>query len=139
MANEITVRQWKENYLKGMYNYEDCMCDAGWYDWFCKDKALVGRLKKFGAIIKKIDNDFILDNYYIWFKNNCPCWGPLYDDMRFEPLDESLRSRLYFGVQVDCCRNDKKFGIFQAKEDYKTTVFFDTSKEVVDWINNFKG
>ena len=89
-------------------------------------------------MIKKIDNDFILDNYYVWFRNNCPLGGSLYDDMRFEPLDESLRDKLYFGVQVDYCRNDKKFGIFQARENYETTVFFDTSEEVVDWINNFK-
>ena len=59
MEERITVRQWRENYINGMYNEKDTttMCDAGWYDWFCKDSSLVGRLKKFGSIIKKIDND----------------------------------------------------------------------------------
>lgn len=141
MEEKITVRQWKENYINGMYDKKDCstMCDAGWYDWFCKDSSLLGRLKKFGSIIKKIDNDFILDNFYVWFKNNCPCVGPLYDDMRFEPIDENLRDELYFLVCVDCPWDNKKFGIATARNNYETEAEFATQKEVVEWINNFKG
>lgn len=141
MEEKITVRQWKENYINGMYNEKDChtMCEAGWYDWFCSDKALCNRLKKFGSIIKKIDNDFILDNYYVWFKNNCPCRGPLYDDMRFEPMDENLRDELYFLVCVDCPWDNKKFGIVTARNNYEKEYEFATQKEVVEWINNFKG
>ena len=141
MEERITVRQWRENYINGMYNEKDTttMCDAGWYDWFCRDSSLAGRLKKFGSIIKKIDNDFILDNYYVWFKNNCPCVGPLYDDMRFEPIDENLRDELYFLVCVDCPWDNKKFGIATARKNYENEAEFDTKKEVVEWINNFKG
>lgn len=141
MEERITVRQWRENYINGMYNEKDTttMCDAGWYDWFCSDKALCNRLKKFGAIIKKINNDFILDNYYVWFKNNCPCRGPLYDDMRFEPIDENLRDELYFLVCVDCPWDNKKFGVVTARNNYEKEYEFDTQKEVVEWINNFKG
>ena len=137
----ITVRQWKENYINGMYDKKDfhTMCDAGWCDWFCKDSSLAGRLKKFGSIIKKIDNDFILDNFYVWFKNNCPCVGPLYDDMRFEPINQKLRNKLYFLIQVNCPWNEMKFGIVTARNDYNTEIEFDTQKEVVEWINNFKG
>ena len=136
----ITVRQWKENYINGMYDEKDThiMCEAGWYDWFCSDKALCNRLKKFGSIIKKIDNDFILDNFYVWFKNNCPCRGPLYDDMRFEPIDQSLRDELYFLVRVDCPWDNKKFGIVTAKNNYEMEDEFATQKEVVAWINNYE-
>ena len=139
MEERITVRQWRENYINGMYNEKDTttMCDAGWYDWFCKDSSLAGRLKKFGSIIKKINNDFILDNYYVWFKNNCPCTGPLYDDMRFEPIDENLRNELYFLVSVNCSWDNKKFGIATARNNYEKEYEFDTQKEVVEWINNF--
>lgn len=141
MENYITVRQWKENYINGMYSVKDTdtMCDAGWYDWFCSNKALCNRLKKFGSIIKKIDNDFILDNFYVWFKNNCPCTGPLYDDMRFEPIDQNLRDELYFLVCVDCPWDNKKFGVVTARNNYEKEYEFDTQKEVVEWINNFKG
>ena len=55
------------------------------YDWFCKDaslerkaNALFPKVKKFVAANPQID---ILDTY-VFFKNNCPMNGPLYDDFR---------------------------------------------------------
>jgi hypothetical protein len=56
--------------------------DSGiWYDWFCKDHSLIRRgnalLSKLKAIASstKFDND----KCYVFFKNNCPMSGPLYD------------------------------------------------------------
>jgi hypothetical protein len=55
-----------------------------WYDWFCKDSSLKNKgkylLKKLKAISKssKFDND----KCYVFFKNNCPGFGNLYDDFR---------------------------------------------------------
>lgn len=55
-----------------------------WYDWFCTDKALfnkgVSLLKKLKQIIKSSKLD--PDNQYVFFKNNCPVNGRLYDDFR---------------------------------------------------------
>jgi hypothetical protein len=56
--------------------------DCGiWYDWFCKDASLIRRgaslLKKVQAISKS--NKFDNDKCYVFFKNNCPMNGPLYD------------------------------------------------------------
>ena len=87
MRNEISIKQWIENYESGMYNSKDrrIQCEAGWYDWFCKDESLHGRLKKLAPKVKRLakSSDVDADNWYVWFKNNCPCWGPLYDDFRF--------------------------------------------------------
>ena len=55
------------------------------YDWFCKDaslerkaNALFPKVKKFVAANPQIN---ILETY-VFFKNNCPLNGPLYDDFR---------------------------------------------------------
>ena len=54
---------------------------AGWYDWFCRDSSLVNKTKVLGKKIKSISksNKFNNETSYIFFKNNCPIDGPLYD------------------------------------------------------------
>ena len=55
------------------------------YDWFCKDSslerkahALFPRVKRFLKEHPEID----IHSTYVFFKNNCPMRGPLYDDFR---------------------------------------------------------
>lgn len=59
--------------------------DAGWYDWFCRDNSLVSKTRSLGKKViqllpsSKVDGE----NMYVFFKNNCPMVGGLYDDFRF--------------------------------------------------------
>ena len=79
MEKELTItetlKQWKSGELD---------IKALWYDWFCKETSLVNKgkalLQRLNAISgsAKFDND----KTYVFFKNNCPCNGSLFDDFR---------------------------------------------------------
>ncbi|MDD3029869.1 MAG: hypothetical protein PHS57_06290 [Alphaproteobacteria bacterium] len=140
MQEAITIREWVSKWNAGEFAAKDfeTQCKAGWYDWFCNDNSLAVRLVKFGEILAQVKSDFILDNYRVWFKNNCPVVGPLYDDMRFEPMDESLRDTHYFGIAVDDERRKAKYTVFTARKGYNDEFYFSNAREVVAFLNNWK-
>ena len=55
-----------------------------WYDWFCRDSSLPNKGKKLLDKLRTISESKKFDNdkCYVFFKNNCPCRGRLYDDFR---------------------------------------------------------
>jgi hypothetical protein len=60
------------------------------YDWFCKDSslerkahALFPRVKRFLKEHPEIDTQ----STYVFFKNNCPVVGSLYDDFRIVDIE----------------------------------------------------
>jgi hypothetical protein len=79
--NEEYIKFIKDNEL----DKEPCY---GFYDWFCTNKALPARsrrlmrkmLEVFDA--NKVGHVFDQSKIKVFFKNNCPCVGKLYDDFR---------------------------------------------------------
>ena len=65
---------------------------------------------------------YILDHYYVWFKNNCPLSGPLYDDMRFEPLHGDRNGR-YFVVIRDSPHETHKWTIYTERHGFEQPEF----------------
>lgn len=135
---EMTVRRWQERFRAGDFNSRDLsvQCEAGWYDWFCRDEALAGRLKKLSSVVMGIQAPFILDNYYVWFKNNCPVAGPLYDDARFEPLSGE-RNGKYFIVSLDSPHEQAKWVLYTERYGYDAPEFGSGNvRDVVRYINS---
>lgn len=134
---ELSVRQWQEAFRAGQFDDKsvETQCQAGWYDWFCKDEALAGRLKKIGRVVMGITEPFILDNYYVWFKNNCPVMGPLYDDVRFEPLVGERNGR-YFLVALDSPHEKQKWALITERHGFDMPEFQCAHvRDMVKYIN----
>jgi hypothetical protein len=61
-------------------DYAHC---GGFYDWFCRDSSLEAKGKSLmNKVIKLVESGKVNINSaesYVFFKNNCPLRGPLYD------------------------------------------------------------
>lgn len=58
----------------------------GFYDWFCRMSSLKNKYhRQLIPKLRSLVNDGIIDGdkVTVWFKNNCPGTGSLYDDIRF--------------------------------------------------------
>jgi hypothetical protein len=81
-----TLRKQFEAFDKGIYldstgNEDRCF---NFYDWFCKNTSLKNKANKLFPAAKRFAQkmEINLDTHYVFFENNCPVNGPLYDDFR---------------------------------------------------------
>jgi len=91
--NRITLKQQLEAFDKGIILDSDggeSSC-YNFYDWFCKDTSLKNKsIKLFKQVkrwVKFRNTD--TEKVYVFFKNNCPMNGPLYDDFRICDVETS--------------------------------------------------
>ena len=81
---DICIRDYLNNYDGGMYDSDDrsVQCQAGWYDWFCKDSSLKNKTVTLTRKLRQLILSDKVDIYknYVFFKNNCGY--TLYDDFR---------------------------------------------------------
>ena len=54
------------------------------WDWFCKTPSLKAKADRLFRLTEKAARALGVDleKHYVFFKNNCPMSGPLYDDLR---------------------------------------------------------
>jgi hypothetical protein len=91
MSNSTSLRQWIENFNAGIYaaNNTETQTNAGWYDWFCREGSLLGKTNALAPKVKRLAKSPKINpnTMYVWFKNNCPLYGNLYDDFRFADIE----------------------------------------------------
>ena len=142
MMERLRLFRWIDEFMEGNFDDADVRTQilAGWYDWFCKDSSLANKTKKMGNIIKQVKRGGKVDieNWYVWFKNNCPLNGPLYDDFRFADLETG---NVMFTIQIDCCWNKSRYAVYGRTPDgefHSDEPLFETdsSRELVKWLNS---
>ncbi len=137
MEEHISVRKWQKQYRASRYSSRERseQCEARWDDWFSKDEALAGRLKQLAPVILGITEPCILDNYYLWLKNNCPVVGNLYDDVRFEPLTGERNGR-YFLVMLNSPHEETRWTLYAERYGFDDPAFgCGNAREMAQYIN----
>lgn len=134
---EMKLKEWIERFNNGDFEGKDyhTQCNAGWYDWFCKETSLANKTKRIGNIVKKVNGKgkISLETMYVWFKNNCPLHGPLYDDFRFADIETG---DTLFTTQINCCWNGKSYTVYGRKNNFDKPLFeTDSSRELSNWFN----
>lgn len=137
MDKQIKLSEWIQRFKSGEFDKPDTTTQikAGWFDWFCRDSSLANKTMKMGNIIKQIKagGKVDLETSYVWFKNNCPLNGPLYDDFRIADIENNNN---LFVVQIDCVWNDSKYTVFERLDGFEKPVFqTESSRELVKWFN----
>ena len=133
----IPLRTWIQRFNNNEFESLDVrvQIEAGWYDWFCRDTSLRNKTKKMGNIIKQIKDGgkVNLDQSYVWFKNNCPMSGPLYDDFRIANIHDGATQLI---VQLDPPWEDAKYTVYSVDDFFdKPVLLTNSSRELVKWLN----
>lgn len=76
--------------IREYFNEGETGCN-NFYDWFCKDSSLPAKQLKLDAKLRKLSKSpkINIDTMHVFYKNNCPVNGVLYDDMRFCDVNTS--------------------------------------------------
>lgn len=102
------------------------------YDWFTKDSSLPGKAKRLlasvRAIVKTGTKAFDPGKTYVFFKNNCPCCGGLYDDLRICDVESGA-------VLFNVCPSKK--AVYWEGNGWNGDEF-GSMKELKDWFKNFE-
>lgn len=142
MKDRTSINEWINKFLSGEFDSQDVrvQIQAGWYDWFCKDSSLANKTKKMGNIVRQVKRGgkVNLDDWYVWFKNNCPLNGPLYDDFRFASLETG---DVQFTIQINCCWNKHRYAVYGRTPDgeghWDEPLFeSDSLNDLVKWLNS---
>ena len=128
-------------YRNGEYDKDRTGSDAKvkelWWDWFCKDSSLRNKgrslLQKLNQIVdsKKID----ADKTYVWFKNNCPLNGNLYDDFRISDIESDDVIYCIIPKSGHEC-DEGKAQLYSREHGFETPVIEGTWKDIKDWFRN---
>ena len=105
---------------------------ALFYDWWCKSESLPNKAKRLlaavRAIVKTGTKAFDPKKTYVFFKNNCPCCGCLYDDLRICDIESGE-------VLFNVCPSKK--AVYWTGNGWNGTEF-GSMKELKDWFKNFE-
>ena len=138
---QLNIIQQIKNFDTGKYSASDVstQISAGWFDWFCTDKGLEEKTAKLYRYLKYIINSpritkYKHENLYVFFKNNCPMNGRLYDDFRI--CDIKTKNVIYTIVPRSGHHSANGLGeVWGAENKFEKALFIGSWKEIKNYFN----
>lgn len=134
---EMTINTFVGKFLDGQYetNSVKTQISAGWYDWFCQDTSLRNKTRKLGKKVvqllpsKKINGETM----YVFFKNNCPMNGSLYDDFRICDIETG---DVIYTIIPSCGHNATKgvAKVYGRENDFKEAIVYGSWKDIKEFF-----
>ena len=91
MKKKMSINTFVERFNNGDFDSpsRDVQCEAGWFDWFCSVGSLAAKTKVLGRKVVALSDSKLFDKTkcYVFFKNNCPVVGGLYDSFSICDLE----------------------------------------------------
>lgn len=139
----MTITEFVERFNNGEFAASDYHTQrkAGWYDWFCKTNRLASRLKVLGKAVASIKDSrrFVKDACYVFFKNNFPCVGPMYD--QFSICDMATGDVMYCVQHLAKGSHGCKkahWEVLGVENDFKEPLATGTWNDCKKWFNENK-
>ena len=119
---KTTLKQQLEAFEEGKFidgEGEESWC-YNFYDWFCKDKALKAKSERLFKMAKRWvkNRNTDTEKVYVFFKNNCPMNGPLYDDFRI--CDVETGNVIW--TIIPKCGHSGKAEVWGKQNDFKGPI-----------------
>jgi len=138
MNSKINITQWIEKFNQGGFDDPSVTTQliAGWYDWFCKRESLAKKTEKLGKHLKQISTSPKInpETQYVFFKNNAPAVGSLYDDFRI--CDINSGDVIYTIVPKSGHKSEGGKGcVWGAENLFKEALFTGSWGEIKKWFN----
>lgn len=106
----------------------------GFYDWFCENHELKNRSEKLISKLKSIlkNNKRIdIQNTYVFFKNNCPMVGDLYDDFRICDLKNG---DVLFTVSIKDSTENNSCAVYSYENDFFKPVARGCWNDIIEYF-----
>lgn len=133
--SNIPLRNWIENFDNGVYASPDIdtQREAGWNDWFCKASALRNKTYSLAPKVKRIANSAKINQntMYVFFKNNCPLHGSLYDDFRICDIETG---KVIFTITP---RSEHKGGcasVYGSENNFESPLYEGSMAGIYEWF-----
>lgn len=137
----MTINEFCSRFSNGDFNAHSTrvQIEAGWYDWFCRASALRNKTMTLGCKVCDIKTSkrFDADKAYVFFKNNCPMVGKLYD--QFSICDIKTGDVLFCVQHLEkgshgC--DHAHWELYDANVSFKEPVVNGTWREVKKYFMN---